>query len=252
MHEGAVPRTCQANGQGQSAGQGWFTWTLFKRPKTFLQSLHLMGMFPSAGHQGMEVAKELKEDAATGQSESRRCSHSRGRDKSRLHWIPPPQCASRCQSPSPSPPWSHHADKQLSHSMKNLDLQTRPCESKRRVQWSDAPTPAEEKMKKQVRFDVEGDLGDAPMLPQGLTLFLVEGMAEKWDDTPGLFTSIPKSSPQPPLEGPQHCPFQSQPFVGWSQSWPQSKPEEPDPVNQPHRWIHVEMEMIVHPLVEGT
>ena len=53
---------------------------------------------------------------------------------------------------------------------------------------------------------MEGDLGDAPMLLQGLILFLVECAAEEQDDAPGPFTSLPKSSPQPPSEGLQHCP----------------------------------------------
>ena len=90
--------------------------------------------------------------------------------------------------------------------MKNLDLQARPCESRSRVWQHNAPKLAEEKPKKQVRFDLEGNLGNTPTLPQGLTLFLVKGVAKEQDDTPDPFTSVPESSPQQPLEGPQHCP----------------------------------------------
>ena len=32
---------------------------------------------------------------------------------------------------------------------------------------------------KQVRFDVDEELGDNPTLPQGLTLFLAEGVAKE-------------------------------------------------------------------------
>ena len=61
--------------------------------------------------------------------------------------------------------------------------------------------------KKHIRFDVEGDLGDAPTLTQCLTLFLADDMAEEWDDAPGPFTSIPESSPQEPSEDFQCCPI---------------------------------------------
>ena len=62
------------------------------------------------------------------------------------------------------------------------------------------------KPKKQVRFDLEGDLDDTPTLPQGLTLFLVEGTAKEWNDAPSPFTYVPENSPQQPLEGLQHHP----------------------------------------------
>ena len=44
----------------------------------------------SSEHRGTEAAKQLKKDAPTGQSEARRCSHSRGRDRSRHHQSPSP------------------------------------------------------------------------------------------------------------------------------------------------------------------
>ena len=158
------------------------------------------------------------------------------------------------------PPWSHPADEQLSCSMKDLNLQTRPCQSRSRAQWDDAPTLAE-KLKKQVRFNVGGDLGNDPKLPQGLTLFLAEVAAEEWDDTNGPYTPMPKDSPQlPPSEDPLHHPTHTggarpnvpaQPSANQSQSWLQPRLEEPDPVNHLHRWIHAEMEKITHPqLVE--
>ena len=98
--------------------------------------------FPSAGIWAMEVANWLKEDALTGQLEVRRHSHSMGRDRSRWHQHPSLQFPSRCQWPCPSPPQACLADKHLSHSMKNLNLQTRPCEFRSRVWWHDALTPA--------------------------------------------------------------------------------------------------------------
>ena len=82
--------------------------------------------------------------------------------------------------------------------MKNLNLQPRPHKSRGRAQQDDAPTPAEEKPKKQVRFDVEGELGDDPTLPQGLTLFLAEVMAKEQEDAPSPSTPVPEDFPWPP------------------------------------------------------
>ena len=53
---------------------------------------------------------------------------------------------------------------------------------------------------------MEGDLGDTPMLPQGLTIFLAEGAAKEQDDTPGPFTFLPEGSPQLPSEAPSATP----------------------------------------------
>ena len=100
----------------------------------------------------------------------------------------------------PCPPWSHLTNEWLTHSMKDLNLYTRLWESRSRVQQSDTPTLAE-KPNKQIRLDVEGDLSDDPMLPPGLTIFLVEGLAEEWDDAAG---PVSEESFQPsPSEGPQ-------------------------------------------------
>ena len=73
-----------------------------------------------------------------------------------------------------------------------------------------------------------------------LNLFLAEGVAEEWDDTPSPSTPMSEDSPQlPPTEGPQHHPTHTggarpkvpaQPSAGQSQSQPQMMLEEPDPV----------------------
>ena len=85
--------------------------------------------------------------------------------------------------------------------MEDLHLEPRSHESKRRVQWDDTPTPAEEKSqrRKQIRFDVDEDLGNDPTLPMGLTLLLAEDMAEKWNDTPCSSTPVPIEAHSWPL-----------------------------------------------------
>ena len=101
------------------------------------------------------------------------------------------------------------ADKWLSQSLEDLHLQLRSHESWSRVWQHDVPTSTEEKQwrKKQVRFDVDEELGDDPTLPLGLTLLLEESMAEEWDDAPSSLTPMPMDSPQlPPSQDPQHCP----------------------------------------------
>ena len=42
-----------------------------------------------------------------------------------------------------------------------------------------APTPVEEKSKRQVWFNVDDELGSEPTLPQGMTLFLAKGETVK-------------------------------------------------------------------------
>ena len=66
----------------------------------------------------------------------------------------------------------------------------------------DAPTLAE-KMKKQVRFDIEGDQVMTLALTQGLTLFLTESTAEERDDAPGPNTAVLRFPIGNPSEGPQ-------------------------------------------------
>ena len=54
---------------------------------------------------------------------------------------------------------------------------------------------------------MEGNLDDDPTFPQGLTLFLVEGAFEEWDDASGPYTPTPKDFPQlPPLRTPCAAP----------------------------------------------
>ena len=75
--------------------------------------------------------------------------------------------------------------------MKDLNLYTRPHKFRSRAQQNDAPKLAEN-VRKQVRFDVEGNLGDNPTLPLGLTLFLAEGLAKGQDNAPGTVTPMPE------------------------------------------------------------
>ena len=146
---------------------------------------------------------------------------------------PLPQTLSQCQSPFPNLQQSHPTNEWLSHSMEDLHIQLRSHKSWSRAWWDDAPTPTEEKpkRKKQVRFDVDEELGNDPTLPWGLTLFLAEGIAEEQDDIPSPSTPVAVDSLQlPPSKGPQCYPTyvgQTQPKVpakpsaGWCQSKPQ-------------------------------
>ena len=100
---------------------------------------------------------------------------------------------------------------------------------------------------------MDEQLGDDPSLLLGLTLFLVVGTAEEWDDTPSPSNPKPVDFPWPP---PVRAPALShlcrrgwprvpaKPSAGQSQSWTWSRGV--NPVNHPHRWIHAEMEMTVH------
>ena len=120
----------------------------------------------------MEVAKHPREDPSTGQS---RRSHSCYRSQNHLH-RPLPQSQRRCQSPSSSPPWSCPADEQLSHSLGDLHLHSRPQKFQSRVQTGDAPTCTKECLMqepmegcapkdwktKRVRFDHGEDFGQWP------------------------------------------------------------------------------------------
>ena len=64
VHEEAAPRTCQIHGQGRSTEQGGDRRTLCKRPRIFLQLLHLTGLFPLIWISGDR----------SGQEAERRCS----------------------------------------------------------------------------------------------------------------------------------------------------------------------------------
>ena len=72
-------------------------------------------------------------------------------------------------------PQSHPANKPLYERLQFTNKTPQIMEQS----WQDDTPTLAEKQKKQVRFDVEGDLIDDPMLPQGLTLFLAESVAKE-------------------------------------------------------------------------
>ena len=168
----------------------------------FPQSLHLTGLFPLSCTSGTEVAKLMKEDAPAGQLESKRHSCSRAKDRSR--WYHSPLLNMKAGiSHLPLVPLNPTCW-QMAHSLyEEPQLANKTLQIQEQGLATRCLTLAEEKLKTQIRFDVKGDLGNPPTLPQGITLFLAEGVAEEWDDAPGPFTSIPKSSPQYPSEGSQ-------------------------------------------------
>ena len=110
-------------------------------------------------------------------------------------------------------------------------------------------------MKKQIRLNVDEDLGDDPTLPMDLTTFLLGDMAKGWDDAPSPSTPFSVDLPQlPPRKGPQHSTtgeanqkVLAKPSSAWS--WSQSQLKGmPDPVNHPHQWIQAEMDVLgAHP-----
>ena len=110
-----------------------------------------------------------------------------------------------------------------------------PHKSRNRVLQDDTPTRAEEKPRKQVRFDVDGSWVVIPMLPLGLTLFLADGTAAEWDDAPSSSTPMPMDSPQPaPSKSPQCHPTYmggaqpkvlAKPSADWSQLRTLSRPK---------------------------
>ena len=55
--------------------------------------------------------------------------------------------------------------------------------------------PPEQQKRKQVRFNVDEELGDDPTLPPDLTTYLAGGTAEEWDDAPNSSTSLPLDTP---------------------------------------------------------
>ena len=182
---------------------------------------------PSAAPQGMEMAKWLKEDVLTRQLELRRHSYSRGRDRLRWCQSSSHQHLSKCQSSSPVPHDPHPANEQLTHSMKDINLYTRPHESRSMVQWSDAPTPAEEP-KKQVRFDMEGDMGDDPMLPPRPNPQLKSKMTLQALCLRNPYSCLPLRVPSatPPIQEepglkllPLHLPLDPSSNPNWSQSY---------------------------------
>ena len=205
---------------------------------------------PSARPQVAESTKWSREDPSAGWSVLRRWySCSRGRDSPSQHQ--PPSLAPNDPAwlkGSSATPW-----KISTYKWDPVD----PGSGSSEIM---PPTPTEEKpwRKKQVRFDVDEELGNDHTLPEGLTLFLAEGMAEKWDDASSPYSPLSMDFPWlPPSEDPQ-CSLTyaggarpnipTKPFTGQSWSQPQSRPKEAlDQVNHPSTWIHAKMERPGHP-----
>ena len=102
VHEGAVSMRLVLDAHGQ----GWFYRVRLgqSRPTSRGQRCShscsiSQACSPSAGPWGTEVAKWLREDTPTGQSESKRHSCFSGRDKLRWHQSPSPQHDQACTSP---------------------------------------------------------------------------------------------------------------------------------------------------------
>ena len=111
----------------------------------------------------------------------------------------------------------------------------------------------EEKLRKQVWFEVDKELGDKPNLPSDLTLFLAEGTTPKQ----GNASSLPAQLPTPTKSTQHgHAPTGgARPKVlavmshGQSHCQPQTRPERerPDPVKYPCQWIADEMSQASNP-----
>ena len=114
---------------------------------------------------------------------------------------PPHHAWASAGPPPPSPPQSCLANKWLHSSMGNLNLQPKPQESKSRTQEHDASLQKEEKPRKQVRFEVDEELGNEPDLPSDLILFLAEGTAPKQVMLPVHLPScpLPPKAPSAPM-----------------------------------------------------
>ena len=83
--------------------------------------------------------------------------------------------------------------------MENLWLWSRSQEPKSRTLQHNASLQAEKKLRKQVCFEVDKELGDEPNLPMDNTLFLAEGAAPEGSSAPSLPAQLPtpiKSSQQ--------------------------------------------------------
>ena len=107
------------------------------------------------------------------------------------------------------------------------------------MQQSRAPFLAEECPKKQVRFNLNEELGGEPTLPGGVTLFLSGGEAVEWYTIPTPTTTWPTNTSQPDHEdGPQQSSTSTggaRPKVQSSTSQSPLRPGGPDPVSHPHR-----------------
>ena len=204
---------------------------------------------------GAELTKWLREDTSVGWSWSRRRqTHSRGRNSLRQCQFPSLHAQAGASHPLLA---LHDAVLQMSGSATPWNISTcnRGPTSLGAGHGKMIPRLKRDHQRN-VRFDINEELGDDPMFPLGLTLFLAEGMATEWDDAPSSSTAM--DSPRPtPSKSPQSHPAHmggawpyvpAKPPAGWPQLRSQSGPKEgPDPVNHPHRWIHVEMGSSLHP-----
>ena len=184
--------------------------------------------------------------------------YSRGRGRLRQCQSPSPQCPS--QLPLPSPPmilscWQ---------AAQPLHERSPPMTKIPQIQEQDVArwchhTYWEETTKEETSqvWDGQGVGWWSHIFP-GPDSLPTEGIAKEWDDAPSPSTPMTKDSPWlPPQQGPQFHPtytggvrpkVPTKPSASHSQSQPWSRPkEEPDPVNHPCRWIHVEMEKTRHP-----
>ena len=192
---------------------------------------------PSAEPWVREATKWLREDFATGWSRSMKCcSWLRGR--SRPRW---------CQSPSPEC-WSQSLKIWSSKWVTVSPYVRQSCRLGPRspgVGCSEVKPPFWLwKPKKQVRFNLNEELSSEPALPTGMTLFSSGGEAFEWYTIPTP-TAGPVDTPW--LDHEEDPQWNSTPTGGIrlkvqsSTLWYPSRPEGPDPVSYPCRWIQEEM-----------
>ena len=195
---------------------------------------------PSVEPWAREAAKWPREDCPTGGSQSwKSCSQSRDRRMSRKHQCPLPECWRQCSSSSPSPSRSGPPSEQLCLHIWDLKLQARIQESRSRA-WQ-TPTWLKKTPRRQVKFNLNEELGGEPTLPTGVTLFLSGGEGVEQYTTLTLWPDHE--------EGPQWSSIPTRgvrPKVQLSAIWSPLRPEGPDPVSHHHRWIQAEMLKIPH------
>ena len=114
--------------------------------------------------------------------------------------------------------------------MQALKLQAKTWESRSRAQQSSAPPLAEENPKRQVRFNLDEELGGEPILPTSMTLFCLGKKLLSNILTLHCGLTMKKA----PNKG-------TRPKVWSSAIWSLLRPERPDPVSHPHRWIQADM-----------
>ena len=129
---------------------------------------------------------------------------------------------------------------------KGLVIQVSDCVSICET-WNYRPGP-----KKQVTFNIDEELGGEPTFPTDVTLFLSRGETIEWYTTLTPTTTGPIDTLQPNHEeGPPmefHPTRRARPKVpAWpSATWFWLRPEGPDPVSHPQRWIQAEMLKMPH------